>query len=787
MFTVYNDFKGRPKPTGTPPRPKKKSSTQRKRALTTKETRRKPFDALPTNHGNSSRSENMKLKHTDRISSARDWHRSQDKRNCVVSNKTQRSCEMSTSVSPARKQRGIKDFSNFKSSRLRLNNDVENRSTFLNANSSKLDMDKNKATDVKNFCIDPDIFARSCSVFSSSSQSSQDTDDGKTENIKLEKLENSNPKQLIRDASCGDSIRVEIMELSDSSDEENLNSNSTAPPLPRSSTNLPPVRAAPRSPTRKSQVSTIPNISKFSNNVVEQYQAEIKALLLQNQNLRSELQSARVAHRKASAQAQEYKIAATTAQAKAASMAVQNLRSNSLSTSKNYSTNFDQTMNKNEANLLFQKDKKLSTVEKKNTSKPVVASSGIYSVGNFNRVRRNRLGRTASVCTRQIIEKAEERELQNRTQIETEAERVCNYVESRSNAIYPHMSEKSREGINKYAKSQLFLDDLRKIASAAGQIFAKESRVLELSSPLYVFGDLHGNLDDLHFFSENLWTFGMGLTAGSFVCLGDYVDRGFYGLEVAGYLLAQKVLRPNKIFMLRGNHETRAVNGWESHYGNGSFKTQCRCRFGNTLGTELWEDINQCFDFMPLAAVVDKSVFCVHGGIPRPLRISNAKCTEKSPEKNLTFTFSGCIDAINRLPHRMLISERYPTTSPEQQRMAMDVVWADPASSKQEMSGKMDSNGFGDSERGGGVSCYGTKAVEKFLDANGLSYIIRAHTATAEGIAVSKASKVFTVFSTSQNHGCGENATCGCILIDSGMLKPIHREPNNSASSHEPK
>ena len=217
--------------------------------------------------------------------------------------------------------------------------------------------------------------------------------------------------------------------------------------------------------------------------------------------------------------------------------------------------------------------------------------------------QKQRMGRTASLATRQVLDQLSQHA---QDQDHPSVQRIMDMFQSPS----AHMD---------YLNSHVFAKDLLKIASKARHIFEREPRVVYVQSPAYVFGDIHGNLEDLHFFSDNVWRLGMSLTAGNFLFLGDYVDRGLSCLETVSYLLAMKVQMPQKVFLLRGNHETRDVNGWEEHYGERSFIWQCRNRFGDDLGYRLWEACNQVFDRLPLAAVIDQDIFCVHGGIPRPV------------------------------------------------------------------------------------------------------------------------------------------------------------------------
>jgi protein phosphatase len=155
------------------------------------------------------------------------------------------------------------------------------------------------------------------------------------------------------------------------------------------------------------------------------------------------------------------------------------------------------------------------------------------------------------------------------------------------------------------------IDDLCNQAEA---LFKQEPTVLRLNAPIKIFGDLHGQYADLmRLFDE----YGSPSTSGDisyidYLFLGDYVDRGSHSLEIIVLLLALKVEYPSQVHLIRGNHEASDIN---AQFG---FRLECVERLGEQ-GLWVWQRFNSLFNWMPLAAVIDGKILCMHGGIGRSM------------------------------------------------------------------------------------------------------------------------------------------------------------------------
>jgi serine/threonine-protein phosphatase 4 catalytic subunit len=154
-------------------------------------------------------------------------------------------------------------------------------------------------------------------------------------------------------------------------------------------------------------------------------------------------------------------------------------------------------------------------------------------------------------------------------------------------------------------------EEIHELLALVTPLFHSEPNVLHLDPPLTICGDTHGQLFDLLM----LFEVSGGLPGCRYLFIGDYVDRGYYSVELICLLFCYKAKFPTDLFLLRGNHETRAVN---IEYG---FSAEIQTKYGDC---NLWGDFNAVFDTLPIAAVVDGRLFCVHGGLHPELGLVGA-------------------------------------------------------------------------------------------------------------------------------------------------------------------
>ena len=138
------------------------------------------------------------------------------------------------------------------------------------------------------------------------------------------------------------------------------------------------------------------------------------------------------------------------------------------------------------------------------------------------------------------------------------------------------------------------------------EIIKEQPMLLELKAPFTIGSDVHGQYFDLLRFFNNADI----PPRTNFLFLGDYVDRGKQSIETLCLLLAFKILYPDKVFLLRGNHECQNINRM---YG---FWDECKRRFN----VRLWKAFINLFNFLPVAALIDNKIFCMHGGLSPELK-----------------------------------------------------------------------------------------------------------------------------------------------------------------------
>ncbi|XP_073525865.1 uncharacterized protein [Phyllobates terribilis] len=262
---------------------------------------------------------------------------------------------------------------------------------------------------------------------------------------------------------------------------------------------------------------------------------------------------------------------------------------------------------------------------------------------------------------------------------------------------------------------QLSEGEIRQLCVNARNIFLSQPNLLPLHAPIKICGDIHGQYQDL----LRLFEYGGYPPNSSYLFLGDYVDRGKQSLETICLLLALKIRYPDNVYLLRGNHEDAKIN---RIYG---FYDECKRRFN----VRLWKIFTDCFNCLPVAALIDGKILCMHGGL--------------SPELHELKQ----IDDIER-----------PTDIPDN-GLLCDLLWSDPDQRVE---------GWADSDRGVS-STFGADVVAEFLDKNDLDLICRGHQVVEDGYEFFANRRLVTIFSA-PNYG-GEFDNAGALLsVDEALV-----------------
>ncbi|KAG2333432.1 hypothetical protein Bca52824_004612 [Brassica carinata] len=270
--------------------------------------------------------------------------------------------------------------------------------------------------------------------------------------------------------------------------------------------------------------------------------------------------------------------------------------------------------------------------------------------------------------------------------------------------------------------------EIRQLCLVSKEIFLQQPNLLELEAPIKICGDIHGQYSDL----LRLFEYGGFPPTANYLFLGDYVDRGKQSLETICLLLAYKIKYPENFFLLRGNHECASIN---RIYG---FYDECKRRFS----VRLWKVFTDSFNCLPVAAVIDDKILCMHGGL--------------SPD----LTNVEQIKTIKR-----------PTDVPDT-GLLCDLLWSDPSK---------DVKGWGMNDRGVSYT-FGPDKVAEFLIKNDMDLICRAHQVVEDGYEFFADRQLVTIFSA-PNY-CGEFDNAGAMMsVDESLmcsfqiLKPADRRP----------
>ena len=302
-----------------------------------------------------------------------------------------------------------------------------------------------------------------------------------------------------------------------------------------------------------------------------------------------------------------------------------------------------------------------------------------------------------------------------------EEEKIIIDEDSIIKKLYPFESKQiSQKEKNMQIKAiseanSLSILEIKYLCTKSLAIFMEEPVFLELSAPIIICGDTHGQFRDL----LRLFDFGGVPPKKTYLFLGDYVDRGKNSIETISLLLAYKIKYPKNIYLLRGNHESEMIN---RTYG---FFDECKRRYN----IRIWKLFSDCFNWLPISALVNERILCMHGGLSQEL------------------TDIDCLKKIVR-----------PTEVPDK-GLLCDLLWSDPEKGVED---------WAPNQRGISV-LFNEKIIKKVIKDLDIDLICRAHQVVQNGYEFFAQRRLVTIFSAPNYCGQFDNAG-GFMIVNKDLM-----------------
>jgi len=289
---------------------------------------------------------------------------------------------------------------------------------------------------------------------------------------------------------------------------------------------------------------------------------------------------------------------------------------------------------------------------------------------------------------------------------------------------------------------QIQAQSIMRLARAAEMNIAADPILMEASTPARIFGDIHGQFRDLLLLLHDFGFAGRGPTC---IFNGDWVDRGSHQLETITLLFALKVVYPDKVKLVRGNHEDPEMN---RHMGEFGFPYRCVQRLGQD-GKDVFRVVSRAFEWLPLACLIDDQVLVLHGGIG-------------AGNWSLDYLRS----VIRPLSHDDLAMNP----------VLWNILWSDPIPDEAQ-----DHFGVHDSPRDNHqhlMLTFGKDVTQFFCQRNGLEMIVRSHQALMGGCGyeVMHSGRCVRVFSARDYEGCKNDGSV-LLVTRSNATGKLHMKP----------